>query len=71
MKNRIKVVYQARTADRLELIVAQFDNIADLAQWAEVDERTLRKMLKKHMSPRKNHIFFEKFIIYDNNKKNF
>lgn len=65
MKKSKIVLYQARTADQLELIIAQFDTIEELAGWAGVDTKTLRKLLKNKKCA--NVFYFEKVTIY--NKK--
>ena len=73
MKKKSKktlVLYQARTNDRYQLIIAQFDKVDDLARWAGVSRNTMQKLLKNKRLPNFFHAIFEKVIIYDNKKNN-
>ena len=73
MKKKSKktlVLYQARTDDRYQLIIAQFDTIDDLARWAGLSRKTMHQLLKNKKPLGIFHVIFEKVIIYDNKKNN-
>lgn len=59
------IVYQVRTADRLQLIIAQFDTLRELAHFVGLSQKYVYRLIRRRkILP--NNIYLEKFIIYDN-----